>query len=121
MLDKILGGIAAGLLAALGVCLVMNANLRADLATVKANAAMLTGVNAELKTQAEKQNRAIAVLKAESEARTRAAEKAVKTAGMLAKHYAAEADLIGQRPVTGDDDCAAATKILRDYLARERK
>lgn len=116
ILDNILAGVIAVLVIALGVVLVMNADLRADLARMDANVAALSRANADLKNAAEKQNQAIANLQADGEAKARVAEKAVRAAALQAKHYAAEAAALAKQPVANRNDCAAATQILRDYL-----
>jgi hypothetical protein len=115
ILDEILAGFAAALLVTVAVLLIINADLRADLAAAKANATSLSIVNGDLKDKTDKQNQALLALQAEGDARSRAAEKALKTAQAQAKRYAAESAAVAAYPASGGD-CAAAANILRDYL-----
>src|SRR5271154_6908679 len=115
ILDNILASVAAELLVALGTVLVINANLRADLAVAKANVLTISGVNADLKDKAEQQNRAIADLQKLGEARARKASSAVRAAQKWADDYTAKAVELGKQKPAGDD-CRAAADYLHAYL-----
>jgi hypothetical protein len=120
VLDKILASIIAALLLMFGIVLIMNANLRADVAQARANVSVLTAANADFKNSTEKQNQAIQALKAAGDARLAAVQKAMKRASAEATQYRTQAAVIANIKSEGDD-CAGARVVLGNYLQGYRK
>ena len=116
---KILLGVALALTALFTVLFVMNADLRADLAAANSGNTALRLANDEFAEEAQKQMRASEKLRIAAALRAKRALIAQKTAaGMIARYKAEEAQLKKIRP--HGDDCAAAEKLIDDYIRRNR-
>jgi hypothetical protein len=116
---KILLGVALLLIALFAGLLVMNADLRADLAAADSTNAALRLANEEFEQAAQAQMRAVEKLRIADARRAKRAEKAQKIAAAKAARFEAEAAQIAKLKPQGDD-CAATAKLIDDYVRRTR-
>jgi hypothetical protein len=120
LLDKIFLGVGAGIALTVAIAIVWlslaNAHLRVSLAEAQENAAACQLANDDFREQAGKQDRAMAVLKAEDEARTRRVQQAEQTAQKSAAKDRADTDRLERQKSSGDD-CKSAAALLDRYIA----
>jgi hypothetical protein len=119
IVDEILLALAALLAFTVGVLLIVNADLRAEMAQVRANATALASVNLDWKDKTERQNKAMQELRAAEVVKNATAAAAVKRAAEDGRKFVAEADRLARRQVaqsTPDQDCGEARAVLHDYL-----
>jgi len=111
----IAGGAYLLLLGALGVLLVINADLRASLASADAARALLQSQNQQWAAKAAATDAALAKIKALDAANAKAIAKAEAAATAAAKKLQAQAASIASLAFTGSD-CAQVLALRAAYL-----
>jgi hypothetical protein len=115
--SKILIGVMLALIALFATLLVMNADLRADLARAETGNAGLRLANDEFKEAAQKQMQAAEQLRIADALRAKRAETAQKAAAGKIARFEAEAGQLAKIKPEGSD-CAAAGRLIDAYVRR---
>ena len=114
---RILLGMALLIVGGFASLLIINANLRAEMATARNESAALHIDNAAFKDAAVRQNQAIAVFQQMAANRKIRTAKAEQAALAAANHYTAAAARLEKANGNG---CNAAEKLIDDYLATNK-
>lgn len=93
-----------------------NDHLRSQVAVLQGGVATCRLANDEMRDKIAQQNRAIAAWRQAEAARAAAAGAALQKAQVRSAQWMRQADAWLRTQTTGDD-CAAAQKLMRDYLS----
>ncbi len=118
-IDKVKLGAAMAVALLVGWLWVSTARLKTALAEEKTRGVACLMANDAFAAQVEKQNKAVAHLKADAVAREKHAQKVLLAARGAAQAFLADADRIRKAKTTGDA-CAAANALFDAYLGSLR-